>query len=435
MLFTLEPLQAAEGDCLLLHWGTLADPKLAVIDGGPGRVYENALKPRLKQIATARAKRPLPIDLVMVSHMDSDHIVGVKKLFREMVRAIESNTPPNQRAYKVARLWHNVFNDILDDSTDAYYRTLTATLQASVADSPNPEVARRIAKAFETRHQVSPERAAFEADAISHLLAGHADGRVLRDDHAFLRDKNAIASLNAPFQRNGKPTLISSDGAVPVVMAGGLTVNVFGPRRTELEALQKEFDKFIKAEGLTVESVLAAYADKSAKNLSSIVCLLSVGEGDAMRDILFTGDARGDHILSVLEAAGELDDQEFWVDVLKVPHHGSSNNVEQDFFERILADHYVFSGDGKHSNPDRDTLQWLIDARGEDGDYHMHFTYPIVDIDKVRKTVYAKEGWAWTHQADSLQALLDDHLTRGYAFTVHEGPGLRIELGDETLDA
>ena len=36
MLFTLEPLKAAEGDCVLLHWGTGADAKLAVIDGGPG---------------------------------------------------------------------------------------------------------------------------------------------------------------------------------------------------------------------------------------------------------------------------------------------------------------------------------------------------------------------------------------------------------------
>ena len=39
MILTLEPLPAKEGDCLLLHWGTKAEPKLAVIDGGPGRVY------------------------------------------------------------------------------------------------------------------------------------------------------------------------------------------------------------------------------------------------------------------------------------------------------------------------------------------------------------------------------------------------------------
>ena len=46
MILTLEPLPAKEGDCLLLHWGTKAAPKLAVIDGGPARVYEDSLEPR-----------------------------------------------------------------------------------------------------------------------------------------------------------------------------------------------------------------------------------------------------------------------------------------------------------------------------------------------------------------------------------------------------
>lgn len=54
MLFTLEPLPAAEGDCLLLHWGTAAQPKLAVIDGGPGTIWETSLLPRLEEIVDSR---------------------------------------------------------------------------------------------------------------------------------------------------------------------------------------------------------------------------------------------------------------------------------------------------------------------------------------------------------------------------------------------
>ena len=53
------------------------------------------------------------------------------------------------------------------------------------------------------------------------------------------------------------------------------------------------------------------------------------------------------------------------VDLLKVPHHGSANNLDDDFFERITADHYVFSGNGEHGNPERETLEMLFDARGE----------------------------------------------------------------------
>jgi len=78
------------------------------------------------------------------------------------------------------------------------------------------------------------------------------------------------------------------------------------------------------------------------------------------------------------------------VDLLKVPHHGSSNNLEDDFFERITADHYVLSGDGEHGNPERESLQMLLDARGDD-DYTVHLTYPIAEIDVERKKDWEKE--------------------------------------------
>src|SRR6266511_1116582 len=104
MIMTLEPLRAEEGDCLLLHWGTTAAPKLAVIDGGPGLVYEDSLEPRLQEIRTNLGVDRLTIALVMVSHIDNDHIVGIKKLFRALKSEIDKNTQDNERPFKVERL-------------------------------------------------------------------------------------------------------------------------------------------------------------------------------------------------------------------------------------------------------------------------------------------------------------------------------------------
>ena len=50
------------------------------------------------------------------------------------------------------------------------------------------------------------------------------------------------------------------------------------------------------------------------------------------------------------------------VDLLKLPHHGSDRNVNREFFERVTAETYVVSANGKHGNPDLPTLLWLVDA-------------------------------------------------------------------------
>ena len=84
--------------------------------------------------------------------------------------------------------------------------------------------------------------------------------------------------------------------------------------------------------------------------------------------ILFTGDARGDKVLAGLELAGLLKadgKSTMHVDIFKVPHHGSDRNVDPIFFRRITADHYVFSGNGEHGNPERETLQMFLDERGD----------------------------------------------------------------------
>lgn len=67
------------------------------------------------------------------------------------------------------------------------------------------------------------------------------------------------------------------------------------------------------------------------------------------------------------------------IDVVKLPHHGSIRNVDRDFFERITADHYVFSADGKHHNPDVETLELLTEVRGGAA-YTLHFTNHVPDV-------------------------------------------------------
>ncbi|MGH7340597.1 MAG: hypothetical protein ACREKH_08925, partial [Candidatus Rokuibacteriota bacterium] len=184
---------------------------------------------------------------------------------------------------------------------------------------------------------------------------------------------------------------IATEGRGPVDIGRGLTFTVVGPIQAELLELQRKHDEWLadlKKEGKSPTAALAAYVDTSVPNLSSIV-VMAEARGKRM---LLTGDARGDKIVEGLELVGLLGPRrKLHVDVLKVPHHGSANNLEQSFFERVTADHYVFSGDGEHGNPEREALEMLLNARGEDAPFTIHLTYPIDEIDAGRKDDWAQQ--------------------------------------------
>ena len=86
MIFTLEALQAAHGDALLLHYGPADSAKLAVIDAGPLGIYKSSVRPRLEEIRARRSPdATLALDYVLVSHIDDDHIHGITDLTKELV--------------------------------------------------------------------------------------------------------------------------------------------------------------------------------------------------------------------------------------------------------------------------------------------------------------------------------------------------------------
>jgi len=192
MILTLEALRAQEGDCLLLHFGTRDAPRLALIDGGPGQTYEDVLLPRLQEIHRKRGTARLDIDLAMVSHIDNDHITGIKKLFRRLQTEIEDDIP--DRPFRVRRLWHNTFNDVLDDSIDEYYESFQEHFTASTDGKPDPKLVKALERIL--AHYDEARDAAEAARDIGGILAGQPDGRQLRDIHAFLFGQGQILALN-----------------------------------------------------------------------------------------------------------------------------------------------------------------------------------------------------------------------------------------------
>jgi hypothetical protein len=119
--------------------------------------------------------------------------------------------------------------------------------------------------------------------------------------------------------------------------------------------------------------------------------------------------------------------------VLKGQHHGSENNVTKDFFKRVTADHYVFSGNGQHGNPERATLEMLTEARGK-AKYRILLTYPIDEIDVAREADWHQKKEAtlgpWDPACHSLTAFLADNpAVQKRIELVEEGVPHVIDLG------
>lgn len=388
MLFTFEALQAKHGDCLLLHYGDPDDPKLIVIDGGPAGVYRRSLAPRLEELRgdaeTLRAR------MLMVSHIDDDHIHGVLDLF-DQIREDDEH-PARTVRYDFETLWHNSFDDLVGDGSDDLLDQATEAVGGAAA------LTGEVTPTVPVGHQATL------------VLAGVRQGRALR------LQAEALGLVLNQVEDDEGGLLVARDGSPAIDLGDGLTFRLLGPLESRVRALRDTWDRYLENEGLAQQPdvEVAAFLDRSVANLASLMVLAEAG----CKRMLLTGDGRGDDLLEALEAADPPlldDDGKLHVDLFKLPHHGSHHNVAPELFERVTADHYVFSGDGKHHNPEIDTFRMLLDARGPDAEpYTLHLTYAVDDLKVSRREAFP---------TDELQGLLDEYRDAGHRFEV-ASPGL-----------
>lgn len=348
MILSLEALEAKYGDSLILYFGKKTKPGIIVIDGGPSGVYADVLKPRLLQLKKKLSPdKPLPLSMVMVSHMDDDHVNGILAMVSELKDKDENDEAAD---LSVSNMWFNSFDDLMGNLEIPSVSSIAASVsEADVSAIPGID-------------QLS--------EPLSAVIASTGQGRKLRA----MSDALSF-NVNNPFPKISpqKTNLVRSDlgGKKSVIpWPGNLKITVLHPNEQRLLELQKQWDKDLKkakASG-NISSFIASLenTDKSPFNLSSIVCLVEAGG----KKILLTGDARSDDILQGLAQNKLLDKKgKLHVDVLKLPHHGSIRNAKADFYQAVTADHYVISANGKFDNPDKALLD-LLEANLTKGTIH-----------------------------------------------------------------
>lgn len=361
--------QSHKGDCLLLE-GSQGTTLLA--DGGMAGSYSQHVAPSLG----AMREQGRALDLVYVSHIDEDHIAGILRLMDDEVawRVFERQKkignkkaskfkPPNPRPPEVKELWHNLFQDIVENKRGALEDLLIASMKTTLLDQD-------LQDSFgELENLINSERQAL-----------------------LLKHRLSAKELGVPVNKPAKKRLmfIGKGGTVrKSIKRKELLLTVVGPRREELDRLRKQWNEWVEKnrkaieairaraqieadrmhadEALSFQSVLSHLAgelgDRSAvtpPNLASLMLVVA----EQGKTVLLTGDSHPDDIEAGLEHARLVDkDRRRHFDVIKVQHHGSEKNLGEKLFENVTADHYVFCGNGLHGNPDLHFVELLIRKR------------------------------------------------------------------------
>lgn len=301
-MLKLHVLRAGHGDCLWLEYGDVGDVHRVLIDGGPAGTAR-LLVERLGALPEAERR----FELLVVTHVDADHIAGVLKLHEAAVPGL-----------RFADTWFNG------------YRHLQAPVDATVAP----------------------------VETLGPLQGEDLTRQLVR----------AGAAWNAAF--GGAAVQVPDSGALPVkVLPGGLKLTLLGPRASDLRALATTWEHDCLAagrepgvdtpavlggiEGFGLPDVEALAAtpfeeDDAPANGSSIALLAEY----AGQRLLLTGDAHPGTLLAAFDRLAGVG-QRLALDVFKLPHHGSRANVSRALLERVACRRYVCSTNGAYfQHPD-----------------------------------------------------------------------------------
>jgi beta-lactamase superfamily II metal-dependent hydrolase len=313
----LHVVQAEFGDCFILESKFGKDPVNILIDGGPYQTFKKHLKPALQKL-------PLKgkLYLIVLSHIDNDHIIGLLDLLEEIKTEREKG---GKELVKIEKIWHNSFKDLLELSVEP------ENLVVNTSADPNAVKNKNITQSL--------------------IMKGFQQGTDLTRLGRLLR-----IPLNPDFEK-----IIAINDKIRSVNLKRIVLHLLGPTKKNVDKLQKAWnDWYKKKKTADFATGLLQILDKSVPNLASITFLAEINN----KKILFTGDGIGQDIVDILSKNTMLDSNgKFYVDILKVPHHGSDRNTSQEFFNIVNAKYYIISANGRDDNPSLDTLKWIIESK------------------------------------------------------------------------
>ncbi len=349
-MLRLEMLPAACGDCLWLEYGDgkgdAAQLRVVIVDGGL-RDTAQVLRKRIDAARRARNAAVLDVELLVVTHIDNDHILGVIELLRETGAGL-----------RVKDIWFNGKPQLMRLPPPAKTKGAKGSNDAGrPGDMMGGDPGDTIALSSAPADLLGPK----EGDELSALLA------------------KTGATWNGHALWNGAAVKVPDEGALPVAQFdGGLTLTVLGPTLPRLYKLCEKWSDVLSGKdergAAQAPSDLLGRRDTwppvwkdgekgdgSAANGSSIALLAEFGP----HALLLAGDAHAPDLAAavgrVAAARSSKPGTPLPLSAFKLAHHGSENNLTRALLEAIDCSRFMISTDGSvHRHPDHQALLRIL---------------------------------------------------------------------------
>lgn len=392
----VDMLAADEGDCFLI----MAEKENIniLIDGGTATTYHKVLKRKLQDLD----RQGKCIDLLVVTHIDNDHIGGILELLKENGSASDS------KIIKIKNIWHNS------------YRHLQLTKEREIGKEEEQILSHYITAGsaqdnfheWEGTKEISVKQGTTLAALI---LAGKYHWNEQFDGKAVCSDgKNEIYFREDCGIKVLTPDQEALDKLVDL-WRKELSSKRFAFKFSEGELFDDAYEYYMRylycpveyynqeISGGKNEIDLQSLADceersdASKTNRASISMLLQFRG----RTLLFLADTHADDVFKKLDGRKK-------VDLIKLPHHGSSKNITKEFIDNMETEIYMISTNAKkYDHPDLKTLAKIICKKTK---YHkrIYFNYKSEKVASVLKQVEESDNITFIFLEENQSIVLSD---------------------------
>lgn len=195
----------------------------------------------------------------------------------------------------------------------------------------------------------------FKISKAKHFM-NHPDHAYSYPDTKFVKYKHGDLYSEILLNR-GITNYQASD--MTVINDNNLKITILSPKESDIDELNKNWNASKVEKNNKFDYIIRQKNNGDIINRSSITLLIENNN----RLFLFLADAHPSDIIKKLKDLGYSEDNPIKIDFLKLSHHGSKHNTNDELLRIIKTDtYYISTNTAKYNHPDKEIFQFIFNS-------------------------------------------------------------------------